>query len=182
MFRVVCIGLRTMRQQKNGKRSVSGEAFWRFSLAFYTRPGVAEALIALQDRAGCDVNLILLALWRGAAGGHRLDHAELSAAEAAVRPLRRDVIEPLRRLRRSLKAQADPDIQALRRRIGALELTAERRAQSRLAATIAAPRSGGDRDAAARANLALVLGAEGQSAEADVLQQALGAFMARGTG
>jgi uncharacterized protein (TIGR02444 family) len=182
MFRIVCIGLRTMRQQKNGKRSVSGEAFWRFSLAFYARPGVAEALIALQDRAGCDVNLVLLALWRGAACGHRLDHAELSAAEAAVRPLRRDVIEPLRRLRRGLKTQSDPDIQVLRRCIGALELAAERRAQSRLAATIAEPRGGGDRNAAARANLALYLGTEARSPEAGVLQQALGAFMARGTG
>ena len=28
------------------------EALWRFSLAFYARPGVSEALIALQDRAG----------------------------------------------------------------------------------------------------------------------------------
>jgi uncharacterized protein (TIGR02444 family) len=171
-----------MRQQKNGKPSVSGEAFWRFSLAFYARPGVADALIALQDRAGCDVNLILLALWRGAACGHRVDHAELSTAEAAVRPLRRDVIEPLRRLRRGLKTQADSDIQALRRRIGALELAAERRAQLRLAATISEPRGSGDRDAAARANLGLYLGGEAQSPEADVLRQALGAFMVRDKG
>jgi hypothetical protein len=35
---------------------------------------------------------------------------------------------------------------------------------------------------AARANLALALGAEARSPEASVLQQALGAFMARGTG
>src|SRR3954468_3137554 len=95
----------------------AGEGFWRFSLALYARPGVAEALIALQDRAGCDVNLILFALWRGAAHGHRLSHAELVKAEAAIAPLRRDVIEPLRRLRRSLKAERDPDIQALRRRV-----------------------------------------------------------------
>src|SRR3954471_22303523 len=118
-----------MRQpERGGPTNDAGEAFWRFSLAFYARPGVAEALIALQDRAGCDVNLMLFALWRGMAHGHRLDGGELSAAEAAIALLRRDVIEPLRRLRRGLKADSDPDVQALRRRIGALELAAERRA------------------------------------------------------
>jgi uncharacterized protein (TIGR02444 family) len=171
-----------MRQQKNGKPSVSGEAFWRFSLAFYTRPGVAEALIALQDRAGCDVNLILFALWRGVAHGHRLDHDELIAGQAAIAPLRRDVIEPLRRLRRGLKADSDPDIQALRRRIGALELATERRAQSRLAATIGEPAPGDDRGTAAQVNLALYLGAESKSPEAGVLRRALGEFMARDKG
>jgi uncharacterized protein (TIGR02444 family) len=168
-----------MRQQKNGKPSVSGEAFWRFSLAFYARPGVAEALIALQDRAGCDVNLILFALWHGAAHGHRLGHAELVKAEAAIAPLRRDVIEPLRRLRRSLKAQSDPDIQALRRRVGALELAAERRAQSRLAATIAPSAAGGDRAAASQVNIALYLGVEAQSPEVDILRRAIVDFTAR---
>jgi uncharacterized protein (TIGR02444 family) len=169
-----------MRQQKHGKPSVSDEALWRFSLAFYARPGVAEALIALQDRAGCDVNLILFALWRGVAHRHRLDSDELMAAEAAVAPLRRAVVEPLRRLRRALKADSDPDIQALRRRVGVLELAAERRAQSRLAATIGSSDTGGDRGAAAEANLALCLGGEAQSAEAAALRRTLGEFAIRG--
>ena len=46
--------------------------FWRFSLALYARPGVAEALIALQDRAGLDVNLILFGLWVGTRHGRDL--------------------------------------------------------------------------------------------------------------
>jgi uncharacterized protein (TIGR02444 family) len=171
-----------MRQQKHGKPSVSGEALWRFSLAFYVRPGVAEALIALQDRAGCDVNVILFALWRGLVHGHRLEHAELMAAEAAVASLRRAVIEPLRRMRRGLKADSNPDVQALRRRIAALELVAERRAQSRLAATIAGPADGVDRHSAIEANLALSLGGEAQSAEAEILRRALGEFATRGQG
>ena len=48
------------------------EALWRFSLAFYARPGVSEALIGLQDRAGLDVNLVLFALWLGVSGRSRL--------------------------------------------------------------------------------------------------------------
>ena len=169
-----------MRQQKHGKPEVYADAFWRFSLAFYARPGVAEALIALQDRAGNDVNVILFALWRGAVHGHRLDQGELSAAATAIAPFRRDVIEPLRKLRRGLKDNSDTNLQALRRRIGGLELAAERRAQSRLAATIAAPAAGRDRAAAAEANLVLYLGPVAQSAEAAVLRRALNDFIARG--
>jgi uncharacterized protein (TIGR02444 family) len=73
-----------MRQQKNGKSSLSGEVFWRFSLAFYARPGMADALIGLQDRAGLDVNLMLFALWRGALHGQRLHASEMRAAEGTV--------------------------------------------------------------------------------------------------
>ncbi|HKS89918.1 MAG TPA: TIGR02444 family protein, partial [Stellaceae bacterium] len=69
----------------NARRDAdAGEAFWRFSLALYARPGVAEALIALQDRAGRDVNLMLFALWFGAVRGRRLDAARLAAAAAGL--------------------------------------------------------------------------------------------------
>jgi hypothetical protein len=68
----------------------------------------------------------------------------------------------------------------LRRRIGGLELAAERHGQFRLAMTIAARGAEGDRAAAAETNLALYLGAEAQSAEAIILRQALSDFIARG--
>ena len=55
------------------------EAFWRFSLVFYERPGVADALIALQDRGGFDVNLILFALWLGISGRGLLGGDTLAA-------------------------------------------------------------------------------------------------------
>src|SRR5438067_8224725 len=106
-----------MGQQKPGKPDGSGEAFWRFSLALYARPGVAEALIGLQDRAGCDVNLILFALWAGAVRRVRLDAAALAGAEAAVGDLRGGIVERLRALRRRLKADPGSDGQDLRRRI-----------------------------------------------------------------
>ena len=37
--------------------------FWRFSLRFYSRPGVASACLALQDEAGADVNVMLFLLF-----------------------------------------------------------------------------------------------------------------------
>jgi uncharacterized protein (TIGR02444 family) len=168
-----------MRQQKPGKPDVSGEALWRFSLALYARPGVAEALIALQDRAGCDVNLVLFALWLGAGRGHCLDRGELAAAATAIAPIGRDIVAPVRQLRRRLKTAPAADLQDLRRRLLALELAAERRVQYRLAAT-SASLSDADRRAAAEANLALALAAEAHSPEAALLRQALARLTRRG--
>ena len=169
-----------MRQQKHGKSEVYAEAFGRFSLAFYARPGVAEALLGLQDRAGLDVNRILFAIWQGAVYRHRLEAAELQAVEAAVAPLRREIVEPVRDLRRRLKTQTDEDIQALRRRVAVLELAAERAAQARLAAAVTASAGQMERFAAAEANLALLVGGDARSAEADALRRALQEFLSRG--
>jgi uncharacterized protein (TIGR02444 family) len=169
-----------MRQQMHEKPDVAGEALWRFSLALYARPGVAEALIALQDGAGCDVNLVLFALWLGAAHGHHLDRAELAAAEAAIAPVARDIVGPVRQLRRGLKTAPAADLQDLRRRLLVLELAAERRVQHRLAVTTLVSSSGSDRGGAAEANLALCLGGEAGSSEAAVLRQALTALTRRG--
>jgi len=160
----------------------AGEAFWRFSLALYARPGVAEALIALQDRAARDVNLILFGLWLGASRGRRLAAGELAGAEAAIAPVTTAAVAPLRQLRRQLKGAADPDLEALRRRIAGLEPAAERRVQHRLAAQFAglsgaAPE--GDRLAAADANLALTLGGDAGSPEAGALCQALASLIRR---
>ena len=159
-----------------GKDAAAGEAFWRFSLALYTRPGVADALTALQERAGRDVNLILFGLWLGVSQGCRLDAAELAIAAAAIAPINAAVVAPLRQLRRQLKAAADPDLQALRRQIAGLELAAERRVQHRLAASLPEePRAAQEayRLAAAESNLALTLGGDARSPETRALRQAL---------
>jgi len=58
-----------------------GGGLWRFSVAFYARPGISGALIALQDRAGVDVNLMLFALWLGVSASGRLSNEELATAE-----------------------------------------------------------------------------------------------------
>lgn len=154
----------------------AGEALWRFSLLVYTRPGVADALIRLQDRAGHNVNLILFALWLGLCEGTRLDAAGLERARAAMAGLDRDVVAPLRRLRRALKADRDPDVRALRRRVLALEIAAERRVLARLAGTAPSPAGrAGDRQAFADANLGLVLGGDIGSAEAALILKAAAA-------
>jgi uncharacterized protein (TIGR02444 family) len=158
-----------------------GEAFWRFSLVLYSRPGVAEALLRLQDRDGCDANLILFALWCGAVLRRRLDLSDVATAEAASSRLRDTTVVPLRDLRRRLKPAAEPDARDLRRRVMALELAAERRVQSRLAASVGGPGDeAADPIAAAEANLALYLGpARAACAEAAALHAALAVMVLR---
>jgi len=153
----------------------AGEEFWQFSLAFYALPGVAEALLSLQDRHGRDVNLILFALWLGLSRRGHLAAAGLAAAQEAIREVRLDIIEPLRRLRRELKPNPAADVQRLRENIKELELEAEKAAQQRLAALAGAAVDGiapADGLEAAAANLALYLGpALADSAEASAIRR-----------
>ncbi len=67
--------------------------FWDFSLALYGREGVARACVALQDRRGLDVNILLFCCWAGSRG-RRLDPADLKGLDAAVRPWREAVVRP----------------------------------------------------------------------------------------
>ena len=156
------------------KQNAAAEAFWRFSLMVYARPGVAATLISLQDRGGNNVNLILFAMWLGWCEGKPLDRRGIERAQVAMAHLDREVVRPLRDLRRALKDSPDPDTRELRRRVLVLEIAAERRVQARLAASDGGrlkPRMG-DRRSLAEANLSLVLGKDFESEERALLQRA----------
>lgn len=119
----------------------AADSFWRFSLRTYRRPGVQEACLALQERCGVDVNLLLFCGWTGRAG-RALDDASLRGAVGRVGQWQAEVIAPLRLARRGLKRQlADEAVGALaaplRKRVLALELQLERIEQSLLAALAA---------------------------------------------
>src|SRR6202007_2858796 len=85
--------LRAVMTEVAGEPAVEA-ALWRFSLGFYSRPGVSAALIALQDRAGRDVNLTLFALWLGASGRGQLTDEELEIADRMVRPITAEIVLP----------------------------------------------------------------------------------------
>ena len=177
--------MRSVSKARNPRAGVGGRSsLWRFSLGFYTRSGVAPALIALQDRAGFDVNLILFALWLGVSGRGRIDGEGLAAAERAVCPIRTEITEPLRALRRRLKPWPDADIQRLREAAGRIELAGEKAAQDRLASLAPSrPRDTepADRLAAALANLAFCLGpVEAAGVEVAVLRQGIEAYLLHG--
>jgi uncharacterized protein (TIGR02444 family) len=109
--------------------------FWRFSLHFYRQAGVSDACIALQDGCGVDVNLLLFLLWL-ADVGQVLSADDVRKLDDQVRDWRNLTIIPIREVRRKLKGArtlVDPGKQeALRNKVKALELEAERLQQEAL--------------------------------------------------
>ncbi len=153
-------------------------AFWDFSLEVYGLPGVADACLALQDRQGADVNLLLLACWL-ARQERRLDPSLAARLRAAASEHQDPIIRPLRGARRALKARAatadgflaEP-LEALRRTVAAAELEAERVEQLALEQLAQeAPTSGGAAgERLAAINLELLTGlAVGDHAELQAL-------------
>jgi uncharacterized protein (TIGR02444 family) len=140
--------------------SPQGSPFWRFSLGFYRQPGIADTLIALQDQAGVDVNLLLFLLWQ-ATLGRALSAAEIEALERRIAPWREATVVPLRAVRRALKSPpvlvAAATAELFRTRIKAVELEAERlqqEAMHELARALPCGRETRSTHAAARANVA----------------------------
>lgn len=79
--------------------------FWDFSLAFYGKPGVADACVYLQDKYGLDVNIILFCVWVGSTGRGPLDANEIGVCVSRTSDWRGRVIEPLRQIRRACRDQ-----------------------------------------------------------------------------
>ena len=137
----------------------SGSPFWRFSLRFYRQHEVADACIALQEKAGVDVNLLLFLLWH-ATQKRALSQADVAELERRIAPWRNMTVIPLRTMRRALKSPptlvAGASAELFRTKIKAVELEAERLQQEAMHAMAAgivseaAPSS----EAAARASIA----------------------------
>lgn len=154
--------------------------FWRFSLQFYRRPGVADACIALQDGSGVDVNLLLFVLWL-ASDGRQMSADDVKKLDDRVRDWRNLTIIPIRQTRRKLKDA--PTLieqgrqETFRTRIKAIELEAERLQQEALyAVTLSGPPGlPAEPHAAARAGVAAyerVLGCSFAKPAVDVLLDA----------
>jgi uncharacterized protein (TIGR02444 family) len=114
---------------------VSKSPFWQFSVKFYAEPGVADACIALQDKAKVDVNILFFLLWN-ATQQRALNAAEVTEVEHTIGPWREMAVVPIRNVRRALKsppgAIAPDTAEGFRIRIKAAELEAERLQQEAL--------------------------------------------------
>ena len=114
---------------------VSKSPFWQFSIRFYAVPGVADACIALQDQAGVDVNILFYLLWN-ATQGRAFNAADVTEIERRIGPWRDIAVVPIRNIRRALKSpppvMEPAAAEALRTRIKAVELEAERLQQEAL--------------------------------------------------
>lgn len=97
-------------------------AFWDWSLDRY-RLAKAE-LLALQDRRGFNVNLLLWCVWRAQAG-ETLSALRIKEAAAAIEAWHSAVTKPVRGARRRLAEFGDSGAQ-IKPRAQALELEAER--------------------------------------------------------
>jgi uncharacterized protein (TIGR02444 family) len=136
------------------------DPLWTYALGVYARPGVADTCLTLQDEQGMDVNLLLLCLWCGMEGPGELDRPTLVRCLSAVHDWQRQVVAPLRVVRRRLKAGLPgvPSEEALglRDAVAGVELQAEQGEQRLLARALAGlpPRPPGlDGQAATSANL-----------------------------
>lgn len=98
------------------------EALWDFASRVYASDPVRIACLDLQDRYGASVNLLLWAAWTALTRGHALTPDETAAARQATDEWQRDVLAPLREVRKRLK-DGHPD---LYERAKALELQFER--------------------------------------------------------
>ncbi len=103
---------------------------WAFALELYARPGVADACLQLQNQAGVDVMMLLVVGY--AAIRHRivLTPSEIRELDAACRPWREQIVQPLRAVRIGLKAGPPPapggETEPFRSKVKAVELAAER--------------------------------------------------------
>ena len=155
--------------------------FWRFSLAFYARDGVAPACLRLQDRDGLDVNIVLYCCW-AAAQGAALDEVAMAATIAATTAWRLEVVQPLRSVRRALRGGIPPvpvpAAAALRDEVKRLELEAERLLQDALWRGFPLPRPSQDQVAGdlALANLECYGRAAGVKVNGADLQTVAGAL------
>src|SRR5512135_1110255 len=82
--------------------------FWNFSLEIYAAEGVAEACLDLQERRGCDVNVLLFCCWLGASGRPTLTAERLRSMLRASDEWQAEIVRPLRRVRRLLKERSWP--------------------------------------------------------------------------
>jgi uncharacterized protein (TIGR02444 family) len=81
-----------------------GNPLWDFVMWAYAEPGVEKACLALQDRFGADVNMVLFCAWlayRGTGTSHLARY--LGSALKLSREWQRSLVEPLRICRENLK-------------------------------------------------------------------------------
>jgi uncharacterized protein (TIGR02444 family) len=105
------------------------DALWSYAVELYGRNGVADACLGLQDEHGLDVPALLACVWAATELGVA-ERSMLSTCLDATATWRSSVVDPLRAVRRSLKAPIEPfDREAqhrLRTEVAELELKAER--------------------------------------------------------
>jgi uncharacterized protein (TIGR02444 family) len=99
---------------------------WRFAVGIYAREGVSQACLALQDRFGVDVIVLMAALYGAVALGKAPGADDIERMDAAIVQWRDAVVQPLREVRRYLKtADMGESAEHLRGIVKSTELRSE---------------------------------------------------------
>lgn len=105
------------------------ERLWLFAEDVYGREGVQAACLKLQARYGLSISMLLAAVWSGLQGYGRFGVTNVEGAIRRGQEWDREVIEPLRALRRHLKLHppkgAEEETYQLRKQLISSELRAE---------------------------------------------------------
>ena len=103
---------------RNGSNEISADSLWNYAVETYSRAGVQEACLLLQDVAQVDVNVLLSALYGTYVSGACVEPSLVERMDSAVRAWREEVVLPLRHIRRTMKTGArigtEGDAEALR--------------------------------------------------------------------
>ena len=115
--------------------NVKDNPLWDFMTTTYKGPGVEKACLALQNRLGVDVNIVLFCIWLAYRGAGSANLAQyLGSALKLSRSWQSTMVEPLRAARNNLKdhieatgmsGPAKEAAAALRERIKVCELEME---------------------------------------------------------
>ena len=155
--------------------SKAPEPFWNFSLTHYAEPGVEDACLALQNRFGLDVNVLLFCVWFGTIRGE-IPEALFHDVLTFSRAWSANVTAPLRQARTWIKQNREnpgppaQDLETLRVNIKALELEAEKIQQTQLTrlGENTAQKQGAGSPEAVRENLARYLEMQQLSPDQDL--------------
>jgi uncharacterized protein (TIGR02444 family) len=113
-------------------RDIDADAarLWDFAVALYEMEGVKQACLRVQARYGLSISTLLGCIWIGAQGYGRLGATDMETAIRRGVEWHREVIEPMRALRRRLRQQPPAGLERkterLRRQLLQQELEAER--------------------------------------------------------
>lgn len=123
--------------------STPAVGLWEFANRFYARPQIGDCCLQLQDESDVDVCVLLLLMWL-ASRGRAVRPTQVQMILRVSEEWRAEVVQPLRILRRRLKAGPtfvqDSTREALRLAIKSAELQAERLQLEALEATFRAGR------------------------------------------
>ena len=149
--------------------------FWDFSLSVYGTQGVPPDCLALQERHGIDVNVVLFCAWMGASARGVMTATELESALDAVKDWNLDIVCAMRAIRRRMKDGVPPipdeRCDALRKVLMKLEVDCEHAEQLALAGAVERPKDSSlsteRRAADAVANIAAYFAKHGVKTDAE---------------